>query len=113
LSFPDIWDQHDGIATWTPEVGLFGKIIIKAVDFFTNSGKEELAKHADHYVHHFAPRLFKKVLGENDSINAAKAVDQMEMLIYGIRKMYYKDFKCWKDGLTFTIHVYIFLYYFG
>ena len=86
-------------------MGKLKKLFNTAVDFFTGSNKDVLKKYFDQYTQEFVPEFFKTVVGENDSVNVSEAVDHLDMLRYGLRKMYFEDFTCWRDEMSFKTHV--------
>ena len=101
----DTWHRYDGIITPEPSVGVWKTLKHKVIDFVTGKDSKELQKLAVRYTKEFTPRLFREVLGEHEVLDVAESVDQVDMLLHGLKKSYFQDMRCWDDANGFKTEV--------
>jgi len=89
-----------------PEHSVFKKFKHAVVDFVTGKHSKQLENLASAYTKEFIPRLFRLVLGEHEVLDVAESVDQVDMLLHGLRKSYFEDMQCWEDENQFKTEVY-------
>ena len=75
------------------------------IDLRKGKYKSQLENMAITYTKEFIPRVFRQVLGEHEVLDVAKSVDQVEMLLHGMRKSYFEDMQCWDDENQFKTKV--------
>ena len=91
--------QHDGI------VILYESFWNATFGRYTGSSKIAQVHNASMYANVFLPNEFQRVLGDKDRIDVDIALKELQMLISGIRQMYFTDFQCWSDEQEFKTHV--------
>jgi len=75
-------------------------------DFMTEKYNRQLEHLAITYTKVFIPRVFSQVLGEHEFLDVAESVDQVDMLLHGLRRSYHEDTMCWENANQFKTTVY-------
>jgi len=90
------WHQYDGVVRAKQELGVFKDVW----NTFTGSGnaeKELNGNYAIFFAEESLPQIFKTVLKGNESFDIFEEIAQLNMLLFGLNKMYVEDLQCWRN----------------
>ena len=81
---PDEWHQYDGVIAKEPPVWRD----------WVFSWRKELVKHAKRTVQYFSDCIIE---AEDSKYSLIYVLDQLEVLLSCMRKIYFQDAKCWEE----------------
>ncbi|KAH3728224.1 hypothetical protein DPMN_054175 [Dreissena polymorpha] len=100
------WHQYDGVAVPVADEGVFKRIGRAFKNSFTGENTKAAIGICKEFFWDFLPPLFKApIIKDVDLPTIEDEIEQVKMLMNGLRKVYVVDYQCWRSAVDFKDEV--------